>query len=183
MNPAALNTSTPSVRAELVEALPFDKLRANGWLGSHEISRRQLLHTGAGLGGWLLLRPAQAADQLEDAIRAWTGGATVQTGRVKLDIAPLVDNGNTVPLAVHVDSPMTAADHVVAIAVFNQRNPQADVVRFTLGPRASRASVATRIRLATTQKLSAVARLSDGSYWQHTVEVIVTLAACLEEIE
>ncbi|QKO20853.1 SoxY-related AACIE arm protein [Rhodoferax sp. BAB1] len=146
-------------------------------------TRRQLLHTGAGLGGWLLLRPAQAADQLDEAIRAWTGGAPVQNGRVKLDIAPLVDNGNTVPLAVQVDSPMTAADHVVAIAVFNQRNPQADVLRFTLGPRAGRASVATRIRLATTQKLGAVARLSDGSYWQHTVEVIVTLAACLEELE
>ena len=146
-------------------------------------TRRQLLHAGAGLGGWLLLRPAQAADQLEEAIRAWTGGAPVQTGRVKLDIAPLVDNGNTVPLAVQVDSPMTAADHVVAIAVFNQRNPQPDVVRFTLGPRTGRASVATRMRLATTQKLSAVARMSDGSYWQHTLEVIVTLAACLEEIE
>lgn len=146
-------------------------------------TRRQLLHAGAGLGGWLLLRPAHAGDQLEEAIRAWTGGAAVQTGRVKLDIAPLVDNGNTVPLAVQVDSPMTAADHVVAIAVFNQKNPQPDVVRFTLGPRAGRASVATRMRLATTQKLSAVARLSDGSYWQHTIEVIVTLAACLEEIE
>ena len=146
-------------------------------------TRRQLLHAGAGLGGWLLLRPAQAADQLEEAVRAWTGGAPVQTGRVKLDIAPLVDNGNTVPLAVQVDSPMTAADHVVAIAVFNQRNPQPDVVRFTLGPRTGRASVATRMRLATTQKLSAVARMSDGSYWQHTLEVIVTLAACLEEIE
>lgn len=146
-------------------------------------TRRQLLHTGAGLGGWLLLRPAHAADQLEEAIRAWAGGAAVQAGRVKLDIAPLVDNGNTVPLAVQVDSPMTAADHVVAIAVFNQKNPQPDVVRFMLGPRAGRASVATRMRLATTQKLSAVARMSDGSYWQHTIEVIVTLAACLEELE
>ncbi len=146
-------------------------------------SRRQLLHTGAGLGGWLLLRPAQAGDQLDDAIQAWTGGAPVRTGRVKLDIAPLVDNGNTVPIGVSVDSPMTAADHVVAIAVFNQKNPQPDVVRFTLGPRAGRASVATRIRLATTQKLAAVARLSDGSHWQHTIEVIVTLAACIEEPE
>lgn len=146
-------------------------------------TRRQLLHTGAGLGGWLLLRPAQAGDQLDDAIRAWTGGAPVQTGRVKLDIAALVDNGNTVPISVTVDSPMTAADHVVAIAVFNQRNPQADVARFQLGPRAGRASVSTRIRLATTQRLAAVARLSDGSHWQHTVDVIVTLAACLEEAE
>lgn len=143
-------------------------------------TRRTLLTTGAGLGGWLLLRPAVAADQLEDAIRVWAGGAPVQTGRVRLDIAALVDNGNTVPLAVEVDSPMTADDHVVAIAVFNQRNPQPDVVRFQLGPRAGRASVATRMRLATTQKVSAVARLSDGSCWQHTVEVIVTLAACIE---
>lgn len=143
-------------------------------------TRRTLLATGTGLGGWLLLRPAVAADQLEDAIRAWTGGAPVQMGRVRLDIAALVDNGNTVPLAVEVDSPMTADDHVVAIAVFNQRNPQPDVVRFQLGPRAGRASVATRMRLATTQKVSAVARLSDGSCWQHTVEVIVTLAACIE---
>lgn len=147
------------------------------------MKRRLLLQTSAGVTGWLLLRPAQAADQLDEAIRAWTGGARVLTGRVKLDIAPLVDNGNTVPISVSVDSPMTAADHVVAIAIFNQRNPQADVARFTLGPRAGRASVSTRMRLATTQKLSAVARLSDGSYWQQTVDVIVTLAACLEELE
>jgi len=145
------------------------------------ISRRRLLRTGAGLAGWLSVRPALAGDQLEDAIRAWTGGAPVQTGRITLDIAPLVDNGNTVPIGVRVDSPMTPADHVVAIAVFNQRYPQPDVVRFHLGPRAGRALVATRIRLATTQKLAAVARLSDGSYWQHTVDVIVTLAACIEE--
>jgi sulfur-oxidizing protein SoxY len=144
-------------------------------------TRRQLLATAGGLGGWLLVRPAQAGDQLEDAIRAWTGGAPVRPGRVTLDIAPLVDNGNTVPLTLRVDSPMSEADHVQAIAVFNQRNPQPDVARFTLGPRAGRAVVATRIRLATTQKLTAVARLSDGSYWQHTVEVIVTLAACIED--
>ena len=144
-------------------------------------TRRQLLHTGAGLGGWLLLRPAAASDQLTEAVRAWTGGAPVQAGRVQIDIATLVDNGNTVPLGVSVDSPMTTADHVVAIAVFNERNPQADVARFTLGPRAGRAQVSTRIRLATTQKLAAVARLSDGSHWMQTVDVIVTLAACLEE--
>jgi len=144
-------------------------------------SRRQLLRVGAGLGGWLLLRPAQAGDQLQDAIHAWTGGAPVATGRVKLDIAPLVDNGNTVPVSVEVESPMSAADHVTAIAIFNQRNPRPDVARFTLGPRAGRAYVGTRIRLATTQQLAAVARMSDGSYWLHTVEVIVTLAACLEE--
>lgn len=76
---------------------------------------------------------------------------------------------------------MTAADHVVGIAVFNEKNPQREVAEFTLGPRAGRARVATRIRLATTQKLVAVAKLSDGSCWTHTVEVLVTLAACIED--
>ncbi|MEK9952179.1 MAG: SoxY-related AACIE arm protein [Curvibacter sp.] len=147
------------------------------------MERRLLLQTATGLAGWLLLRPAQANSQLQDAVRAWAGGTPVQTGRVQLDIAALVDNGNTVPLSVRVDSPMTPSDHVVAIAVFNERNPQADVLRCTLGPRAGRAQVSTRIRLATTQKLTAVARLSDGSCWQQTVEVIVALAACLEELQ
>ena len=144
-------------------------------------TRRQLLAAGAGLGAWVLVRPASASsDELAAAIQAYTGGAVVKSGRVKLDIAALVDNGNTVPVTIGVDSPMTVADHVTAIALFNERNPQRDVIRFTLGPRAGRASVSTRIRLATTQKLVAVARLSDGSYWSHTVDVIVTIAACIE---
>ena len=146
------------------------------------MERRLMLQTATGLTGWLLLRPALANNQLQDAVRAWVGGTPVLTGRVQLDIAPIVDNGNTVPLSVRVDSPMTAADHVMAIAVFNERNPQADVLRCSLGPRAGKAQVSTRIRLATTQKLTAVARLSDGSCWQQTVDVIVALAACLEEM-
>lgn len=144
-------------------------------------TRRQALYTGAALAGWVTLRPAFAqTDELAAAMRQFTGGAPVQNGRVRLDIAQLVDNGNTVPMAVSVDSPMTATDHVVAIAVFNERNPQREVAQFTLGPRAGKAQVATRIRLATSQKLVAVARLSDGSHWQQTVDVIVTLAACIE---
>lgn len=144
-------------------------------------SRRQLLAAGAGLGASVLVRPALATpEEMTTAIRAWTGGAAPRAGRVTLDIATLVDNGNTVPVTVRVDSPMSEASHVVAIALFNERNPQPDVARFQLGPRAGRAEVATRIRLATTQKLVAIARMNDGSYWSHTVEVIVTLAACLE---
>jgi sulfur-oxidizing protein SoxY len=75
---------------------------------------------------------------------------------------------------------MTAANHVRAIAVFNEKNPQRDVAKFTLGPRCGKAQVSTRIRLATTQQLVAVAQMSDGSFWSHTVDVIVTLAACIE---
>jgi sulfur-oxidizing protein SoxY len=75
---------------------------------------------------------------------------------------------------------MTAADHVKAIHVFNEKNPQPNVVSMRLGPRAGKASVATRIRLADSQKVIAVAEMSDGSFWSDEVEVVVTLAACLE---
>ena len=145
--------------------------------------RRQLLRAGAGLGIWLLVGPATASsDELAAAIRNFAAGSPVKPGRVLLDIAPIVDNGNTVPLTVSVESPMTAADHVTAIAIFNERNPQREVAQFTLTPRSGRARVATRIRLATTQQLVAVARMSDGSCWSHTVNVNVSIAACLEEV-
>jgi sulfur-oxidizing protein SoxY len=104
----------------------------------------------------------------------------VRPGRVKLEIAKLVDNGNVVPVSVSVDSPMTAAEHVSAIAIFNEKNPQREVASFKLGPRSGKASVSTRIRLATSQQLVAVAALSDGTFWSDTADVIVVLAACIE---
>ena len=84
------------------------------------------------------------------------------------------------PITVSVDSAMTAEAHVKTIAVFNERNPLREVALFHLGPRCGRATVSTRMRLATSQKLVAVARLSDDSLWSHTVEVVVTLAGCVE---
>jgi len=145
------------------------------------IKRRTLLSAGAAVGTLLLVRPARAqAGDLASAIKAATSGAPVQRGRVKLDIAPLVENGNTVPITVHVTSPMTAADHVLAITVLNEKNPQRDVITCRLGPRAGRADISARIRLATSQQLVAIAQMSDGSFWSDTVDVIVTLAACIE---
>lgn len=144
-------------------------------------TRRALLAAGFGLGATVVARPALATpDEMAAAVRAFTGGAPVREGKVRFEIAPLVENGNTVPIVVGVDSPMTPADHVQAIAVFNELNPQTQVAVFQLGPRAGRATVSTRIRLATSQKLIAVARLSDGSHWSRSVDVIVTLAACIE---
>ena len=145
-------------------------------------ARRDVLRSAVAVGAWIAIRPAAHAAEgdLAAAIRAFSGGADVATGKVRLDIAPLVENGNAVPITVSVESPMTASEHVLAIAVFNERNPQRDVAVFTLGPRAGVAKVATRIRLATSQRLVAVARLSDGTCWQHGVDVIVTLAACVE---
>ncbi len=145
-------------------------------------TRRQVLGSALVAGMAIAVRPAAVAAEgdLAAAIRTFASGAPVASGRVHLEIAALVENGNAVPISVSVDSPMTADDHVRAIAVFNERNPQRDVVVFSLGPRAGRARVATRIRLATSQKLVAVAQMSDSSFWQESVDVIVTLAACVE---
>ena len=148
---------------------------------STDRTRRRLLAAGAGVVALVSMRHAVAASEdLQAAIRAFAGDATVRGGRVRLDIAPLVENGNTVPITVSVDSPMSADDHVKTIAVFNELNPQREVATFHLTPRSGRATVSTRIRLATSQKLVALARLSDGSVWSATAEVVVTLAGCVE---
>jgi sulfur-oxidizing protein SoxY len=145
-------------------------------------TRRIVLSAAVGSFGALLL-PATARatpEDLQAALQAFTAGRTPRTGRVTLDIAPLIDNGNVVPVAIHVDSPMTAADHVQRIGLFTERNPLPEVAVFHLGPRSGVARVATRMRLATTQTLTALAVLNDGSVWQQQVDVIVTLAACIE---
>jgi len=129
------------------------------------------------------VRPIEATPEtMASAIRNVTGGATVQSGKVKLDIPPLVENGNCVPMVVSVASPMTANDYVKSIHVFNEKNPQPNLGNFYLSPRAGRAQVSTRVRLADSQKIIAIARLSDGSLWSTTAEVVVTLAACTEEV-
>jgi sulfur-oxidizing protein SoxY len=144
-------------------------------------SRRVVLAAGLGAALSVAWRPASAlSDELAHALRGFTGGAPTREGKVHFDIAPLVENGNTVPITLTVDHPMAASNHVQAIAVFNEKNPQREVISCKLTPRMGRAVVATRIRLATTQQLVAVARLSDGSFWTHTVDVVVTLAACIE---
>lgn len=145
------------------------------------ITRREVLAGVAGVAASVVLRPASAAvGDLAVAIATYTGHAQIREGRVKLDIAELVDNGNVVPITVTADSPMTAADYVKTFAIFNEKNPQRDVARFSLGPLSGKASVTTRIRLAATQKLVAIAQMSDGSYWSHTVDVVVTAVACVE---
>jgi len=128
------------------------------------------------------LRPAEATPaMLATAIRNVVGEAEVRTGKVKLDVPPLVENGNTVPMTVSVSSPMTPDDYVRSIHVFNEKNPQPNIGNFYLGPRAGRAQVSTRIRLADSQKVTAIARLSDDTFWSVSVDVVVTLAACTEE--
>jgi len=129
------------------------------------------------------LRPVEATPaMLATAIRNVVGEAPVRTGKVKLDVPPLVENGNTVPMTVSVSNPMTSDDYVKSIHVFNEKNPQPNVGNFYLGPHAGRAQISTRIRLADSQKIVAIARLSDDSFWSTSVDVVVTLAACTEEV-
>lgn len=160
------------------------------------ISRREFCLAAGAVAAGVAVAPAVAAEAkesigtaaagtaaaMQEAIRKVVGMARVNKGKVTLDLPPLVDNGNAVALAVSVDSPMTQADHVKAIHVFNEKNPQPNIASFYLGPRAGRARVATRVRLADTQKVVAICEMSDGSFWSGSTHVVVTIAACLEEL-
>jgi sulfur-oxidizing protein SoxY len=151
-------------------------------------TRRTFLHLagGATLAGAIPIVTARPVDatpaMLAAAIRNVVGEAPVHIGKVKLDIPPLVENGNTLPMTVSVASPMSPEDHVKSIHVFNEKNPQPNIGNFYLSPASGRAQVSTRIRLADSQKVVAIAQLSDGSFWQTSIDVVVTLAACTEEM-
>ena len=145
-------------------------------------TRRTFLAAGA-LFSVVPLAPARATPEaMAEAIRQLVGDRPVREGRVTLDLPPLVENGNAVPLTVSVDSPMTEADHVRAIHVFNEKNPQPRVFDARLGPRSGRAVVATRIKLGDSQRIVAIAETSRGELYSASADVIVTLAACLEDL-
>jgi sulfur-oxidizing protein SoxY len=147
------------------------------------VTRRAVLTgvAGAAACATILVRPAEATPaMMKAAIHRVIGEQQVREGRVTLDIPPLVENGNTIAMSVAVESPMTETDYVKAVHVFNEKNPQPDIISVHLGPRAGKAAFATRIRLADSQSVVAIAEMSDGSLWSGAVEVIVTIAACLE---
>jgi sulfur-oxidizing protein SoxY len=146
-------------------------------------SRRKFLAAaGAAALAPFLVRSARATpDTMAAAIREVVGEAPVREGKISLELPPLVENGNAVPMTVTVESPMTATDHVKRIHVFNEKNPQPHIITVHLGTRAGKAKISTRVRLADSQKVVAIAELSDGSFWSASADMIVTLAACLEE--
>jgi sulfur-oxidizing protein SoxY len=153
------------------------------------LTRRKFLAATGGFGIAAILAPRAAAqlnrtqpNNMPEVITRLVGPAKVNEGKVKIMLPPLVENGHLVPLTVRVDSPMTEADHVKAIHVFTDKNPLPEVISFHLGPRAGRASIGTRVRLADTETVVAIAQLSDGSFWSDRAHVVVTTAACLEEL-
>ena len=151
-------------------------------------ARRYWLKQVQGLGLLALgfcVKPLAAFAKKEDAdeaIKKITGGATITEGKVNLTIPPLVENGNLVVLKVSVDSPMTANDYVKTIHVIAEGNPLPNIFTVYLTPRSGTANITTRVRLADSQRVWAIAQMSNGSFWSGSAETLVTLSACTEMV-
>lgn len=134
--------------------------------------------TGILAGG---TRDVAATPELRDReVAQITGGAPIKDARVRLTVPPVAENGLSVYTVVEVDSPMTDKDHVRRIFVLAEQNPIARLLTWHLGPRAGLAKVATNIRLAASQQVTAIAEMSDGTFWRDRKRVVVTVAACID---
>jgi sulfur-oxidizing protein SoxY len=159
------------------------QIRESAMTGGMELTRRSVVCGGLAISLMPALeRPAHATPAgMANAIRELTGGATVKPGRVKLVLPELAENGNIVSLAVTVQSPMTEADRVTSVHIFSELNPITTLVRFHVSPRAGpNPTLLTNIRLADSQRVTAIAALSDGSFWSGEASVVVTIAACID---
>ena len=145
-------------------------------------NRRQALTIGAGAAAFVALglpaTPAFAKNNIDEVISKFTGGKTPTVGRVKLDVPEIAENGNTVPMTVSVESPMTEQSHVTEVLVLADGNPNAGVATFHFSPASGVAEANTRIRLATTQNIIAVAKMNDGSFVMAAKQVKVTIGGC-----
>ena len=155
---------------------------------SKRINRRQWLKSLQSigllaLGTWFSPMTVFAKkEEADSVIKAITGGASIKDGRVTLVIPPLVENGNLVVLKVSVDSPMTENNYVKAIHVIAEGNPLPNIFTAYLTPRSGTANITTRVRLADSQRVWAIAQMNDGSFWQGYAETLVTLSACTEMV-
>ena len=111
---------------------------------------------------------------------SFTKGRPVRAGRVRLELPPIADNGHSVAMTVRVDSPMTQAEHVRSVHLIAEKNPVREMAVFFLGPHSGRAEVGSRIRLNGSQRLVAIAELSDGTFWSDAVQIEVREAACTD---
>ena len=153
------------------------RLQRRHWL--QRIQKLSLFTLGTWLTPALVFAKKEDADE---AIQKITGNAKIQEGRVTLTIPPLIENGNLVVLKVSVQSPMTANDYVKAIHVIAEGNPLPNIFTAYLTPRSGTANITTRVRLADSQRVWAIAQMSNGSFWQGSAETLVTLSACTEMI-
>lgn len=151
------------------------------------MSRRRFLQAASAVAAGAALPAAAQANRILPAqdiaplIERITGGKPVEKQGVRVELPPLAENGNSVPLRIQVDSPMSASDRVTDLHVFAGRNPRPLVAAYHFGPAVARAQVETRIRLAVEQDVLVIATLSGGRFRSGTAHVVVTSAACLDE--
>ena len=107
-------------------------------------------------------------------------GAVMRKGRVRLELPQVAENGHSVGMTVRVESPMTDADHVRRVDLIADKNPVPLIATFFLGPESGRAEIESRLRLNGTQRVTAIAQLSDGTFWFDAVDVVVNELACLD---
>jgi sulfur-oxidizing protein SoxY len=146
--------------------------------------RKFLAASGAALASAALPATAQRFQPTQDItplLAKLTNGATAQKSGVEIELPRIAENGNSVPMKIRVESPMTPEDHVTAIYLVSERNPRPLMATFHLGPQSGRAEISTRVRLAGTQKVTVLAELSNKRYLIGQAEVLVTSAACLDE--
>jgi sulfur-oxidizing protein SoxY len=143
-------------------------------------NRREMLALGAGMAGVVAFGAPQALakNDSEEVIKKFTGGKAPTQGKIKLDLPEIAENGNTVPMTVTVESPMTAQSHVTDVLVLASENPRSGVATFHFTPASGVAEANTRIRLASTQNIIAVAKMNDGSFFTAKKEVKVTIGGC-----
>jgi sulfur-oxidizing protein SoxY len=149
------------------------------------VSRRTMLRQLGAAGLLLALWPTSAwttPEAVQQAIRQRIGDREPQPGGMTLTLPKLAETGNSVPLTVSVESPMTPVDHVLRIHVFVPGNPESVAATYHLGERAGKAQISTHIRLARTQTVLALAEMSDGSVRSDAASVLVTLGACVDEL-
>ena len=144
------------------------------------LTRRVFVISAAAASVLPAVKAFATVDDATQAVDKILGNQKAKIGRVTLEIPPLVENGNLVTMKVAVESPMTEADYVRAIHIVAEGNPLPNVVSFYLSHRAGLAAITTRVRLGDSQRVRAIAQMSDGSFWQGDAATLVTLAACTE---
>jgi sulfur-oxidizing protein SoxY len=147
------------------------------------INRRQALTLSAGAAlfaatGMSAGSARADAAAVEKAMMEITGGATPEEGKLTLNAPEIAENGNTVPIGVSVDSAMEGDDVVESITIFAEGNPEPSVITFNFTPMSGEATASTRMRLAKTQNVVALAKMKDGKTYMAKSEVKVTIGGC-----
>jgi sulfur-oxidizing protein SoxY len=150
---------------------------------SPSLARRHVLIGAAGVGAAALLtqfaaRGAGATPDAAKALLQTLAKGDPKEGRVTIRAPEIAENGNAIPVTLSVESPMTDKDYVKAIHVVADGNPNPGVASFELTSLAGKAEVQIRVRMASTQKIVAVAQMSDGSLWTAAREIKVTIGGC-----